>query len=1327
MSTAQPEGQPGHTGEWRRGKNPELLPTPSLTPDEFEDFTERLLSAHRHCSGSVRHITRVARWGRKGDKQDGIDFEGHYSDGKHVAWQCKRYDKLTDAQVRKFVKECTYEADEYYLTFSGEASRDARVEIAKHQNWHMLDQRELGQLLNDLPLHKRRQVLDETWDVPMRKLFLHMPGEDAFLPVGLLAKARQDTTDPLNNTGPLIGREQELEALTTALDREADWPPIVLVSGPGGRGKTRLLVEALQVQEARAPQVPVLCLAPGRVVDEGALRELPQTPATIVVDDAHRDRGSLESLLGYAKHVDGTQLVLGTRNTGRDQLRQLLTTSGFRRTQLEEIPLAPLSKPHSRELVTSLAGDLNLSFELREYLVEQAVDTPFIPVLTLNLARLGELDGQLALDEGLREQVLHRYQQMQTGELEGIAAPTVQRLLATYVALGPTNSGDTVLRDRIAEFCALTRTDHARLLKHLHDRGVLVTRSERIRVRPDLLADQLLESESAVGDYDTRFVEELWEAFGNPTNTSLVTTLSELDWRLTHQGRPSIIAPVWTALRDELLGTGLEELDSALQKLEPLTFTQSQPFIALLQELHTRLRSVANTEDQDPSNSARAVDASSTQLRVRLGLQPLRAEDVERRLARLFGLCAAHAPEVLESALDALWTLARSDSREPYQHPDHPRRVVSDSLANLGELPDESFPVRIVRWVEQCLDEPTQEGDVITPIAFLSSLLAKQGERYVQVDRRQISIRPFAVSPAWAEPVRNATRDLLREQACGSDLRRAAAAVYLLGDALRGLRGFGGANIPPEGVVAWAQDDLKTVAVLQDAANAATSSVIRRMIRSQLSRTAEHASSAELRQAALQLLTELDERSDDLAEILLHLHPMDLPSRRGMTVPSVQELENPATAPQDRDWAERINGAERQTLLEHVVDGLWNGEDPTSAIKAIDACVREIRAIEPNRQLNLQSVLHRLAVTHGTHVLTMVQYVAKEQAGPLDEALPFLFGSWAEPDEASLLGWLQELSSQRQEVRLAVATAFSHFGWTDRGTQFVEVHRTGLHDSDGAVRQRFLSGSHRLLVHDAVTTVELLIQEGISTSAATRVLENASLQEDGTWGDRLDEAQATAILQLMSRANQGQWSLERLLGRIAHRHPRAVLGHLVSDPETRYRRTADDGHLSKAFEHHPEELAAWMVEQARTSPEESAQLAVHLAVGSELTDALASALIAASEGLESPALITLMSLLSDVPVWALSQPRLARYFLTRVQQDNELFEQMTQYLRHGMHLSMYGGIGGHSDELDATHARAHECAEAETHATLKGLYGEAVRIIEAQRRSLLRFDEEEED
>jgi len=123
------------------GKHPLLPPTPNLSEYEFEDFTERLLSANRFSPGPARRVIRVERWGRRGDAQDGIDFEGEYSDGKTAAWQCKRYDKLTPADVREIVRVCTFSADVYYLVFSGEASRDVRNEIKKHSKWQLLDQR----------------------------------------------------------------------------------------------------------------------------------------------------------------------------------------------------------------------------------------------------------------------------------------------------------------------------------------------------------------------------------------------------------------------------------------------------------------------------------------------------------------------------------------------------------------------------------------------------------------------------------------------------------------------------------------------------------------------------------------------------------------------------------------------------------------------------------------------------------------------------------------------------------------------------------------------------------------------------------------------------------------------------------------------------------------------------------------------------------------------------------------------------------------------------------------------------------------------------------
>jgi len=144
------------------GRDPELPPTPSLAPDRFEDFTEALLHRQRFVASPARRLIEVSRWGRRGDKQDGIDFVGAYDDGTTVTWQCKRVDEMTPADVRQHVRENTYAADEHVLVFSGLASAKARAEVLKAKVWSLVDQRDLGQLVHDLPLHRARTLLEQS-------------------------------------------------------------------------------------------------------------------------------------------------------------------------------------------------------------------------------------------------------------------------------------------------------------------------------------------------------------------------------------------------------------------------------------------------------------------------------------------------------------------------------------------------------------------------------------------------------------------------------------------------------------------------------------------------------------------------------------------------------------------------------------------------------------------------------------------------------------------------------------------------------------------------------------------------------------------------------------------------------------------------------------------------------------------------------------------------------------------------------------------------------------------------------------------------------------
>src|SRR5690348_11355889 len=129
MTTRAGTSQGDENGDVRWGSLKHDLPTDEFpTWQDFEDFIERLLSAHRFCSDDVDHVVRVERWGRPGDKQDGIDFEGAWSDGRTAAWQCKRLRRLPPAAVTQAVEDCTFTAERYFLVFSRDASTDARKE-----------------------------------------------------------------------------------------------------------------------------------------------------------------------------------------------------------------------------------------------------------------------------------------------------------------------------------------------------------------------------------------------------------------------------------------------------------------------------------------------------------------------------------------------------------------------------------------------------------------------------------------------------------------------------------------------------------------------------------------------------------------------------------------------------------------------------------------------------------------------------------------------------------------------------------------------------------------------------------------------------------------------------------------------------------------------------------------------------------------------------------------------------------------------------------------------------------------------------------------------
>jgi hypothetical protein len=1322
-------------------KDPQLLPTRSLSADEFEDFVERLLHAHRFAADVNPRVVRVERWGRKGDKQDGIDFEGTWSDSRSAAWQCKRLDKLTPSDVDQFVQECTFIADSYFLTYSGEASSDARKAMAAHPGWELLDQRGLGRILGEIPLHRRRQVLDETWGVQVRKLLLRMPGEDSFLTMDDFIATRTDETSYLNDLGPFVARQEEADALRALLDPSGDWSPVIIVSGNGGAGKSRLMSQVLRDFELTHPELAILWLTPGRSIDAEALGELPHSPAIVVIDDAHRDPAQLGALLSYRKAVPETRIVLGSRRAGQDPLRALLLRDGLTPAQIGEIDLPDLTTAEAKRLVESLSSGLDLPFELVDHLAAKATDSPFIAVLAVNMIRRGELTGPLAMDNNLREVVLARYEELLVGAVGDFSSRDARRLLATFAALGSVDLDDEELRGSLAAFVGLSLLDYIRLCKELDKAGVLITRGGMTRVAPDILADQVLEREAVESGIDTTFVRQLWAALGRASDTTLVANLAALGWRLEQRGLPNPLDAVWSSVKQHIDAASYDELLDLVSGLGTLAYTQPSELIVLLDAVVERL----NALDLAPEVAVRAgeevhIEAgegegsvevsddeapSRASIRDLFGFPPTSRSDVERLLPRLYGRSAAREPGWLEHVLNQLWDLRQRDSRPPHSHPEHSHRVIQDDLADLGDLPAPDFPARIVEWTRSVLPSGQADWGMGTPLLGLHPLIAKEGHRTRMTDRRTLSMEPYFISAEWARSFRDEIRRLCLEAIGGENRRLAGDAVRVLRDAFREPHGYFGQTVPPGLVESWAEDDVETIAALAAASRLTRSPAVRREIRRSLNWAGEYASSDAVRLAALSLMHELDQTpEDDLVESLFPGYDVHLPSTRGMKAPSAADLApSGAGHRSEEDFGRMIaeSDAARATLLADVAARLI-AKPPADRVREVASAVEDFNAVAEEPGNRVGELFAYLATHFATSCQETAEAIAAMPANVLDDELINLLHGWRSTDEPGLLVWLAALRDQRREVRLGVARAFSVLDWSTTDV-FEASLRLGWHDPDDEVKQAFLAASHLRVKRDPSGSIAEMRSSGATDKTLALAISRAAGWNGYAWGASLGEDDAAAVLEVLGASGWDDRDERSITSGIASRDPVRVLDGLLADARAGRKLPSRLRGFSAAVGAGTK-LAEWLLANC-TKPEATLLEVTLLALQDGLSVENAGALTIATESMPGDQVSTLLLVLRHCSLWPVLHPDLAKALIARAEEITDAsFDELLGLIRRAMTPDHYGWSNGRSPELDRAYELVRHRRWHETESNYRSMLSDSVEEL---RRAIERVRTDDED
>ncbi|MEE9095970.1 hypothetical protein [Pseudarthrobacter phenanthrenivorans] len=1264
-----------------------------------------------------RRVQRVQRWGRRGDPQHGIDFEGTWADGATVAWQCKRLDDLTAANVRKFVTDCTYVADEYYIVYSGEASSAARREVKKHQGWDIIDQRGLTQMLRNLPLYRQRQILDAFWGQTFRRLFVQIPGVDSFLGIEEVSKRRQTDEDLLNDLGPSVGRVPEMAKLSAALDRAGDRPPVVIVKGIGGVGKTRLMVDCLTAFQDANPAVQVLWLSPGHVLNKDAISLLPLTPAVIVVDDAHRSPAHLAILLNYAVANAGTQLVLSVRGLEAQAIRNEVIRMGIRQDQLCEITVGRLSLPESRELVASLADGLALNRSLLEALARQARDTPFMAVLTLNMIRRGQLTGHLALSNDLREQVMARYGHILTEGVDAVGPEPLQRVLATLSALGTINPDDQEVRSRILSLTNTSLPDYLRLRQQLRNRGIVIEQNGRVRVMPELFSDQVLEQVSSIYGTDTGFVQELWNGLGDVASEDLFTSIGSLQWRLTHRGGPQVMHPVWASIKGTIGHGGYGDLYALAGHLGSLPVTQPAKTLELLGMMLHRLDELDGLEPgQRPAKVTG--DAAIAAL---FGTGEIDRTAVERRLAIPYGVCAASDPEGLETALDALWKLGRRDSRPVDSSLDHPVRIIVDQLCQVNRLPDPSYAERIIAKAGKWL-ATLEPRDAITPLAVLGPFVAKEGTTTEMQNPHAISLGQFQVNPSWARPHRDAVRALCVKHANDENLPLTAEIINLLEGALRPPQGYFGENVPDEQRNAWAGDDLQTIAALRTIAETTTKSSIRRTVSRAVEYPAGHSASPEVMHAALSLLHQLDQREDDdLSDHLLgggrllNIDPQrekDAPTLawcvEKVAAHSNESVEGEA---EFRDRMEANEHRSRQRLSQ-LAELLW-GPDTTvqASVDRLDAELREaLQTAKSTPDYQLIILLQLTVQEHPERVPSIVAAIIGLSDVPLDAGLPILLESLQSLNNAQVDQIVAGTATQREGVRWAIGRSAGRFAWANLGAPYAEAVTYGVEDPSKRVRQAFMTALP--FAQDPITVVKTLVAGKATDNTIFETL-RMPMYEGKDWYRNLNHAQAAAVLDLLATVQVGTWEAEQPITDIARAHPRLVLDRLTGIRSLR-RLLQYYGHdsLRAAYAEQSKEVAAWILDGCESDDPGQVAAVLTLLAAERLAQDVTDELCASVGNLGEQQLKNLLGILASLNAWAAHHIELARQLVQHARTLGEDLRKDTMD-RISQHLAphFWRGNDAGSPELQSALAALERALDSETNDELRRAEEEARQVL----------------
>jgi hypothetical protein len=295
----------------------------------------------------------------------------------------------------------------------------------------------------------------------------------------------------LSHSWSLIGQREEIDAVLLGLNRPA--APVVLLSGPGGFGKSRVLSEVVPRFAAENSTVKVRFLASAHAANSRSLEDLGPGPKLLVIDDAH-DRDGLPVLFDFAANpANQTRLLIATRPYALDRIRREGTGAGV--IDAPEIKIKPLASEDLHKLAVEILTSFRAPEERANHIVEASHGSPMVVALGARIVAKEGIPLELAKENvSIRDLILGKFAGVIASDIGGRGEERLYRRALELLALvQPFNPGDDQLLELFTRVLDVGSDDASLSLKKLAESGVIFGRGTEWRLTPDILADFLIE------------------------------------------------------------------------------------------------------------------------------------------------------------------------------------------------------------------------------------------------------------------------------------------------------------------------------------------------------------------------------------------------------------------------------------------------------------------------------------------------------------------------------------------------------------------------------------------------------------------------------------------------------------------------------------------------------------------------------------------------------------------------------------------------------------------------------------------------------------------